>query len=223
MLHFKFFLFKLSLNSLQTDWLAEKPVQHRPQSVVIQGFHLKMPQLYSPGSALSRNTLVSNIKSTGALGLHCLSKEQGIIHRATAIDRHLIRQIIWVEISRTFSKLFLYMNQGRLHKKTPAIKRGQGFGFRTAPWAGVSAEWCRALLGAAPNPRWSRGKSATCWGPAILPASVLSSSLSVCPHPPSSARVIPQIAPGYHVPSINRASCCAEVGERREKTFSLGT
>lgn len=72
------------------------------------------------------------------LGLHCLNKKWRIIYRAKAIDRNLIRQIIWAEISRTFAKLFLYMNQGRLHKKN-SIKRGQGFGFHTASWTSVSA------------------------------------------------------------------------------------
>lgn len=97
------------------------------------------------------------------LGLHCVNKEWRIIYTAETIDRHLIRQIIWAEISRTFGKLFLYMNQGRLHRKA-VMKRGQSFGFHTASWTGVSAEWCQAPLWAVPSPgRWCRGKSATYW------------------------------------------------------------
>lgn len=154
------------------------------------------------------------------LGLRCLNKEWRIIYRAKAIDRHLIRHIIWAEISRTFGKLLLYMNRGRLHKKNKT---------KTKQWS----REVKALDSTLHPELMCQQSDARCWRQPLPHLAVMQREechllshlwrvlqpLSVCrclcpadPIPPASGPGVFQVAPRYHVPATNTVSDRREWG-----------
>lgn len=115
------------------------------------------------------------------------------------------------------------MNQGQLHKKPQRSKEVKALDFALHPelvcqQSGAVHSWEQL-----PPHTDAEGRVP----PAeVLPAFPHQSSHHLCRSDyiaPSSARVVFQIALGYHVPSIKRAACRAGVSEGSEEAFSLGT